>query len=90
MIAKAGWGTISEAITANKKLVLIERESVLEDTHNIEQLKKEHLAISIKESELASLDISQLEARADRDISLERLNEYTNQQDKIVEVLGLK
>lgn len=90
VIAKAGWGTISEAITANKKLVLIERESVLEDTHNIQQLKEKHLAISIKESELASLDIAQLEARADRNISLERLNEYTNQQDKIIEFLGLK
>src|SRR5699024_3962668 len=54
VIAKAGWGTISEAITANKKLVLIERKSVLEDTHNIEQLKERHLSISIKESELAS------------------------------------
>lgn len=90
VIAKAGWGTISEAITASKKMVLIERESVLEDTHNIEQLKENHLAISIKESELADLDIPQLEARADRDISMERLNEYTNQQDKIIELLGLK
>src|SRR5690606_35591930 len=83
VITKAGWGTISEAITSSRKLVLIERESVLEDTHNIEQLKENHLAISIKESELADLDIPQLEARADRDISMERLNEYTNQQDKI-------
>lgn len=90
VIAKAGWGTISEAITANKKLVLIEREGVLEDTHNIQQLKENQLALSIKESELAALDISQLEAQADRDISLERLNEYTNQQDKIVELLKLK
>lgn len=90
VITKAGWGTIAEAITASKKVVLIERESVLEDTHNIQQLKENHLAISIKESDLASLDIAQLEARADRDISLERLNEYSNQQDRIVELLGLK
>lgn len=90
VITKAGWGTISEAITSSRKLVLIERESVLEDTHNIQQLKENHLAISIKESELADLDIPQLEARADRDISMERLNEYTNQQDKIIELLGLK
>ncbi|MER2040608.1 glycosyltransferase [Desemzia incerta] len=90
VIAKAGWGTISEAITASEKLVLIERESVLEDTHNIQQLKEDHLAISIKESELAALDIPRLETRADRDISLERLNQYSNQQDKVVELLGLK
>ncbi|MGE7367183.1 glycosyltransferase [Desemzia incerta] len=90
VIAKAGWGTISEAITSSRKLVLIERESVLEDTHNIQQLKEGHLAISIKESELAALDIPRLETRADRDISLERLNQYSNQQDKVVELLGLK
>lgn len=90
VITKAGWGTISEAITSSRKLVLIERENVLEDTHNIQQLKEDHLAISIKESELASLNISQLEARADLNISLERLNQYSNQQDKVVKLLGLK
>ena len=89
VIAKAGWGTISEAITANKKLVLIERESVLEDSHNIQRLTDNHVAISIKESDLVSLDILELEAQADRNISLERLNRYTNQQDKVLEMLGL-
>lgn len=89
VIAKAGWGTISEAITANKKLVLIERESVLEDSHNIQCLTNNHVALSIKESDLGSLDIMELEAIADRKISFERLNRYTNQQDKVVDMLGL-
>ncbi|MBM6615947.1 hypothetical protein JTF06_13730 [Desemzia sp. RIT804] len=90
VIAKAGWGTISEAITANKKMVLIERESVLEDSHNIQRLTENHVAISIKESELTSLDITALEAKADREISFERLNQYTNQKDEILEILGLQ
>lgn len=89
VITKAGWGTISEAITANKKLVLIEREGVLEDSHNIQRLTDNHVAISIKESDLASLDILELEAKANRSISLERLNSYVNQQDKVLKVLGL-
>ncbi|WP_147413853.1 hypothetical protein [Trichococcus shcherbakoviae] len=32
VIAKAGWGTISEALLSKRNLVLIEREGVLEDT----------------------------------------------------------
>ena len=40
IIAKAGWGTISESLLSRRNLVLIEREGVLEDTENIEELKR--------------------------------------------------
>lgn len=60
VIAKAGWGTISEAMAAQTKLILIERPSVYEDTYNISMLKKRGLADSITEEELQVLDISKL------------------------------
>ena len=51
VIAKAGWGTISEALLSKRNLVLIEREGVLEDTENIEELKRRGVTVSIKESD---------------------------------------
>ncbi|WP_200831728.1 glycosyltransferase, partial [Trichococcus shcherbakoviae] len=57
VIAKAGWGTISEALLSKRNLVLIEREGVLEDTKNIEELKRRGVAVSIKESDLALIDM---------------------------------
>ena len=63
IIAKAGWGTISEALLSKRNLVLIEREGVLEDTENIEELKRRGVAVSIKESELARMDMQVIERR---------------------------
>lgn len=60
MIAKAGWGTISEAVAAGTKLVLIERDGVFEDTFNIAELKKRGLAESVTEEELRELDVAKL------------------------------
>lgn len=89
VITKAGWGTIAEGITANKKMVFIEREGVLEDTYNISRLKDNHMAMSIKEEELQSLDIFRLEQKADQLISYDRLNQYTNQKEQILDLLNL-
>jgi uncharacterized protein (TIGR00661 family) len=87
VIAKAGWSTISEAITAKRNLVLIEREDVIEDTHNIKELKKGNLAISIKETDLYSLDLLLIEQKINKCISFKKLNEYENQKNSIIRVL---
>lgn len=69
VIAKAGWGTIGEAICANKPIVLIERNGVLEDTHNIKIIKRMKKGISITVKELERIDYN---------ILLKKLNEVNN------------
>ncbi|NLD50957.1 MAG: hypothetical protein GX660_27760 [Clostridiaceae bacterium] len=89
VITKAGWGTISEAVIAKSKLVLIEREDVFEDTYSITELKNRALAISIKESALTNLDMVHLGQELNRNISLEKLNTYSDQTDYIIKALEL-
>lgn len=88
VITKAGWGTISEAVIARSRLALIERKDVFEDTYSIEELKKRDMAISIKESDLANLDMEFIERELES-ISMEKLNKYTNQTDNILKALEL-
>ena len=63
IISKAGWGTVAEAISSNIPMVLLEREGVLEDSHIIEELKKQNKAISMKVEELKALDMEKLEKK---------------------------
>ncbi|WP_354326942.1 glycosyltransferase [Sporolactobacillus kofuensis] len=39
VISKPGWGTIAEAVTANKPLILVTRNSMQEDKNTSEYLK---------------------------------------------------
>lgn len=57
VIAKAGWGTIAEAVLGKTPMVLIERLGVLEDTYNIKALKESKLACSIKEVAMKHIDM---------------------------------
>ncbi|UPO97418.1 hypothetical protein MKD34_00860 [Cetobacterium somerae] len=56
VITKAGWVTIAECICNKTKMILLERDGVLEDTHIINELKKKSNAKSIKFEELIELD----------------------------------
>ena len=47
IITKAGWGTISEALLAKKKIVVLERNNVSEDRNTISRLKNMNLAIEV-------------------------------------------
>ena len=78
VIAKAGWGTIAEALLSKRNLVLIEREGVLEDTENIEELKRRKIAVSIKESELGRLDIDAINLMVEENIVREHFDQYEN------------
>ncbi|AGY82826.1 glycosyltransferase [Carnobacterium inhibens] len=89
IISKAGWSTISEAVVANKKLVLIEREDVLEDSHNIQQLKQQNRAISIKEEELENIDILDIEQRIDKSVQLGVVNKIRENEESILNILGI-
>lgn len=60
IISKAGWGTVSEAVCSKTPMVLMERNGVLEDTHIINELKKQGKAISIREESLRKIDYSEL------------------------------
>ena len=78
VIAKAGWGTISEALLSKRNLVLIEREGVLEDTENIKELKRRGVAVSIKETDLECIDMSAISDLIADNIIRENLDAYEN------------
>ena len=87
VIAKAGWGTISEALLSKRNLVLIEREGVLEDTENIEELKRRGVAVSIKESDLARIDMNTIRDLIAEKIVRENLDAYQNAVEDIIQAL---
>ena len=84
VIAKAGWGTISEALLSKRNLVLIDREGVLEDTENIEELKRRSVAVSIKESDLARIDMQAINNLIADNIVRENLDAYHNAVGDII------
>lgn len=47
VITKAGWGTVSEALLAKKKIALLSRDNVAEDRNTICKLKNNELAIEV-------------------------------------------
>ena len=87
VIAKAGWGTISEALLSKRNLVLIEREGVLEDTENIEELKRRGVAVSIKEPDLARIDIHEIQQSITGNIIRENMDKYVNAVEEVVHIL---
>jgi len=89
VIAKAGWGTIAEVLIASKKLVLIERPEVYEDTYMINLLRNRNLAISIPENYLRSLDIKDLMHRANQDINKASLDRINNDIGNVFKLLSL-
>ena len=84
VIAKAGWGTISEALLSKGNLVLIDREGVLEDTENIEELKRCGIAVSIKEADLARIDMHTISDLIADNIIRENLDVY---QDSLKDII---
>ncbi|MGL5932173.1 MAG: glycosyltransferase [Cetobacterium sp.] len=60
IIAKAGWGTVAEAVCAETPMILLEREGVLEDTHIIGLVKEKFGANSVKLDELKKVDYNKL------------------------------
>lgn len=87
VITKAGWGTIAEAIIGHTNLVLIERASAKEDTFNIEKIKENKLGISIKEKELANIDIQEIKNRLNNNIDYNKLNSYKNNAKKVADII---
>ena len=85
--ANAGWGTISEALLSKRNLVLIERDGVLEDTENIEELKRRGVAVSIKETDLARLDMDVISQLVAENIVRENLDAYENTVGDIIREL---
>jgi len=58
--------------------VLIEREGVLEDTENINELKRRGVAVSIKETNLARIDMHAINELIEENIDRENLDVYHN------------
>ncbi len=64
--------------------MLIEREGVLEDTENIEELKRRGVAVSIKESDLARIDMEAISNLIAENIIRENLDAY---QDSLKDII---
>ena len=47
VITKAGWGTVSEALLAKKKMAVLSRNNVAEDRNTIKKLDNMDLAIEV-------------------------------------------
>ena len=58
--------------------MLIDREGVLEDTENIEELKRRGVVVSIKESDLARIDMHIITDLIAANIVKENLDKYEN------------
>ena len=67
--------------------MLIEREGVLEDTENIEELKRRGVAVSIKETDLARIDMHAITDLIAENIIRENLDAYENTVGDIIRAL---
>ena len=67
--------------------MLIEREGVLEDTENIEELKRRGVAVSIKEADLERIDVYEIQQLITENIIRENLDKYQNAAEEVVRIL---
>ena len=84
-IAKAGWSTVSEFVTAGVRTALLERDDTPEDTMTINQLKDRKLAISIKVDELK--DIGKVIEKMDSFEWSDKI--YENDYSKIADIIEI-
>lgn len=68
--------------------MLIEREGVLEDTENIEELKRRGVAVSIKETDLARIDMHAINGLIAENIVRKNLDVYQDSVEDIVRILN--
>ena len=64
--------------------MLIDRKGVLEDTENIEELKRRGVAVSIKEADLARIDMHAISDLIADNIIRENLDAY---QDSLKDII---
>lgn len=67
--------------------MLIEREGVLEDTENIEELKRRGVAVSVKETDLVCIDMQAIRELVYENIVRENLDKYENAVEEVVQIL---
>ena len=67
--------------------MLIDREGVLEDTENIEELKRRGVVVSIKESDLARIDMHIITDLIAANIVKENLDKYENSVSSVIKRL---
>jgi len=82
-IVKAGWGSIAEALCYGTKLILIERDSVVEDKQVIEELKNRKLAASISEANLSNIDYNAIKENI-ANIDKKKLRAINNSVNDVV------
>jgi uncharacterized protein (TIGR00661 family) len=61
VITKAGWGTVSEAVTSQTPLLILERDTMLEDRHTVTYMESQQLCHTINWSDLNNLIINKME-----------------------------
>ena len=60
---------------------------MLEDTENIEELKRQGVAVSIKETDLARIDMNEIRQMIAENIVRENLDAYQNAVEEIIRIL---
>ena len=89
VITKAGWGTISEALLAKKKIAVLSRDNVAEDRNTINKLKNIGLAIEVNYNNTFDLnnilnDLKRFNHRFDKN---NFKNDYKKIGDKLISYL---
>lgn len=69
--------------------MLIEREGVLEDTENINELKRRGVAVSIKETDLERIDMHAINDLIAEKIVRDNLDAYENAVGDIIRALNI-
>lgn len=63
VITKAGWGTIAECMISHTPMILIERPTAVEDTHNIKEIIRMKKGVSVTEKDLKKIEVDKYEQR---------------------------
>lgn len=86
IITKAGWGTISEILCANKKCAVLSREFIAEDRNTLRKLMAMNLAVKIDYKKVFDIEdiVKKLDELNKENASYKFKNEYKNIADKII------
>lgn len=92
IITKAGWGTISEALLAKKKIAVLSRNNISEDRNTIYKLKDMNLAIEVNYNKNFDLEeiLNKLKDFKPSYDKYKLTNDYNKIGDKIISFLKEK
>ncbi|WP_411344956.1 glycosyltransferase [Paenibacillus sp. WLX1005] len=90
VITKPGWGTIGEAVTLGKPLLLLNRSQFYEDRHTVAAIPNHHPYMLMSWEEISRLDLNDLPAveQPDSYRSIQRHGVQAVREDALGEITG--